>query len=307
MRELEGGWISGADGTRLFYQLSGEGPLDILLFDGIGCDGFIWAYLKPYLEEFGRVIHLHMRGHGRSDTPPDPSGASIELLAQDWAILLKALDVRNPVAVGHSMGVQLSLEVASRHRELDWRGLVLLCGTFEHPVSTFRDTQTLERVLPILQGAVAAGGHRLRRVWSRLIRTPLAVYLARHSEASPDLTRRRDIEAYLNHLARLDPRFFLELLQSAGAHSCRDKLPDLDVESLIIAGAKDRFTPARLSREMAELLPRAELVVLEDGTHTAPIDQTIDVNQRVRRFLRGMLPTVNGKPPFLRSGEGEPS
>ncbi|MEE2645571.1 MAG: alpha/beta hydrolase [Myxococcota bacterium] len=288
MSDLKGRsvWFAGADGTRLFYQVTGHGPIDILLFDGIGCDGFIWAYLKPYLEELGRVIHLHMRGHGRSDTPTTEGAATIELLAEDWALLLEREKVKHPVAIGHSMGVQLCLEVTARNPQIDWRGLVLLCGTFEHPVSTFHDTQMLERLLPLLQSAVAAGGTRLRRVWSRLMRTPLAVYIARHSEASPALTRKKDIEAYLNHLARLDPRFFLEMLENAGAHSCRAFLPELEIETLIIAGGRDRFTPARLSEEMAELLPQAELLVIEEGTHTAPIDQTIEVNRRVRQFLR---------------------
>ena len=124
------------------------------------------------------------------------------------------------------------------------------------------------------------------------MRTPLAVYIARHSEASPALTRKKDIEAYLNHLARLDPRFFLEMLENAGAHSCRAFLPELKIETLIIAGGRDRFTPARLSEEMAELLPQAELLVIEEGTHTAPIDQTIEVNRRVRQFLR--RPRISG-------------
>ena len=50
-----------------------------------------------------------------------------------------------------------------------------------------------------------------------------------------------------------------------------------------------------------ELLPRAELLVIEEGTHTAPIDQTIEVNRRVRQFLR--RPRIRGG--ALQSEGGE--
>ncbi|MEZ4468186.1 MAG: hypothetical protein R3F43_28075 [bacterium] len=41
------GTFESFDGTRLLYEIEGEGDIDLLLCDGIGCDGFIWKYLRP--------------------------------------------------------------------------------------------------------------------------------------------------------------------------------------------------------------------------------------------------------------------
>ena len=41
-------WHHSHDGTRLWYEVHGpdDAPLDLLLADGIGCDGFVWRYLR---------------------------------------------------------------------------------------------------------------------------------------------------------------------------------------------------------------------------------------------------------------------
>ena len=283
-------WVSGQDNTRLHYTVSGEGPVDYLLFDGIGCDGFIWAYLRPYLEETGRVIHLHMRGHGQSEEPQDFSHVDIDWLISDWEQLLRVESLlgseRPLIALGHSMGVQVLLELRIRHPKLSWAALVLMCGTFEHTASNLYDTTMIERVLPLLQKAASLGGKNLHRVWKRLVSLPLAVHVARATEMSADLTRKRDIERYLSHLGRMKPDLFLTMLQKMSAHSCRTALSDIDTASLVIAGTLDHFTPPRLSVELDHLLPNSKLLMLAEGTHSAPIEQTIEVNQSIRQFLQ---------------------
>jgi pimeloyl-ACP methyl ester carboxylesterase len=283
-------WTESFDLTRLHYTISGDGPVDFLLCDGIGCDGFIWPYLTPYLQEIGRVIHLHMRGHGESEEPRDPQAVTMEDLVRDWSLVLdeqqEGTYQRPLFALGHSMGVQVCLELRRQHPELQWRGLVLMCGTFEHTSSHFHGTQMLERALPLLRKAADLGGNALQRVWTRMTRMPLTVHIARLTEMNADLTRKRDIERYLNHLGRMNPKTFLAMLTSATNHSARTSLSELETPMLIIGGERDHFTPAILSQEMAAMLPDSELYIVPEGTHAAPIENTIEVNQRVRRFIQ---------------------
>ncbi len=97
-----------SDGTQLYYSVEGDGPLDVVLCDGIGCNGFIWRYLRPMLLDRARVIHMHMRGHGSSDQPQDMEAVGIRHVADDWDGLLETLGCRNAVVLGHSMGVQVA-------------------------------------------------------------------------------------------------------------------------------------------------------------------------------------------------------
>jgi pimeloyl-ACP methyl ester carboxylesterase len=272
------------DDTRLYYSVEGEGDRDFILCDGIGCDGFIWRYLRPWLLERGRVVHLHMRAHGKSDAPARLEGLTIEACADDWGEVFQREEVHDATLLGHSMGVQVALETWNRHGDVV-DALVLLCGSFGNPVSTFHDGRALERALPVIRRAAKLGGRALEAAWSRLVKLPVGYHVARLTEVHPDLVRRRDFEPYLAHLAAMNPKLFFELLASAGRHSAGPYLERIDVPTLIVAGVADRFTPAHRSEEMARRIATSQLLVLEEGTHTAPIEHPALLELELERFL----------------------
>lgn len=273
------------DGTRLYYSVEGEGPVDFLLSDGIGCDGFVWRYLRPELLTCGRVIHMHMRGHGRSDPPADPTAIGIHHVADDWAEIMRAEGVTRAVVLGHSMGVQVALELWHRHPE-HIAGLVLLCGSFENPVATFHDAPNAQRLFPFMRRGSQLGGRVVKAAWRKLVALPLAYHVARMTEVHPDLVRRGDFKPYLDHLSKMDPAIFFAMLGGAAEHSARPYLADIDVPVLVVSGDRDQFTPARLSAEMASQIPRGHGLEIKEGTHTAPIEHPVEVRLAVNDFLR---------------------
>lgn len=272
------------DGTPLHVNVSGDGPIDFLLCDGIGCAGFVWRYLRPVLERYGRVLHLHMRGHGQSGRPTQADYTHIRHLADDWSVVLAALGGGQAVAIGHSMGVQVSLELWKRHRSLV-DGLVLMCGSYQNPVSTFHDGPHMERLLPILKALSKVGGRPLHSLWQKALRLPIAYHVARVTEVHPDLTRKADFEPYLKDLAEIEPALFFQMLACAGEHSAAEYLNDIDVPTLVVAAGQDQFTPSRLSEEMAKMIPGASLHLVQDATHSAPIEFPSSINDRVLAFL----------------------
>ena len=114
----------------------------MVLSDGIGCDGYIWKYLTPALEEEHRFIHWQYRGHGLTPPPRAPERVELSDFADDLcAVLDHALGEeerdRKVVLAGHSMGVQTSLEA---YRRLGERvaGFVMLCGSSGTLLRTFK-------------------------------------------------------------------------------------------------------------------------------------------------------------------------
>lgn len=262
----------------------------IVLSDGIGCDGYVWKYLERELATRYRVVRWHYRGHGRTPPPRDPRRVDVVDCADDLVAVMDAAlgDTAQAVLAGHSMGVQVCLEAFRRHAGRV-RGLVLVCGAYGTPLRTFKGKRTLEQVLPWVQFAVNRIPGLVATLWTRVIPTELAFQIATRFELNGELIRREDFFPYLEHMAQVDVRLFLEMLASAGRHSCRELLERIDVPTLIVSGQRDGFTPPALSEEMHALVHGSELFVVEDGSHTAPIERPADVTRRVVDFLQRRL------------------
>ena len=279
------GYAVASDGSPLFYESWGERGVHtpVLLCDGIGCDGYVWRYLRPDLaDRFG--LHPHYRGHGRTSPPRDPRRVTIEDLADDVAGVLDDALVERAILIGHSMGVQVALETYRRHAGRV-AGLILICGASSHPLRTFRGSATLEDVLPLVEKWV----HRVPRVVNRLTRTllptRLAFEVASRLEIRRELVEPSDFMPYLEGMARIDTRLFVAMLSSAGQHSADELLPEVKVPSLVIAGERDGFTPAERSRAMAAAIPGAELLEIPNASHTAPIERPSLVDSTIRDFV----------------------
>lgn len=256
-----------------------------ILSDGILCDGFIWKYMWGALAPLVSTAHWHYPGHGRSGPPADPSRVDIPALADDLGAVRRHVGDPPCVLFGHSMGCQIALE-AYRQRPEGIRGLVLFCGTFGHVTSTFHGVPLLDLLLPRVLDVVEKSPDLVRAIWSRLPpRLALTVAL-KAGEIDPQRVHAEDMLPYLVHMTHVDFPMFLRMLRAAGRHTASDMLGRIDVPVLIIAGERDTFTPAFLARSMAEAIPKGELLMLEQGTHVAPIEQPEIVNARVEAFLR---------------------
>lgn len=279
----------GSDGTRLYVRKrTGPSSLTAILCDGIVCDGFIYKYLWDDLLQWVSVAHWHYRGHGRSALPSNPEQIDVLAHASDLDAVRRQLGDPPLVLIGHSFGTQVCLEAYRKRPELV-RAMVLMCGSFGRVTHTFRGTDLLANVLPNLLGFVARHPKLARAVWSRMP-ARAAVRIARLTgDIDAKNIRVEDIEPYFRHAAHVDFAMFLRMLQHAGDHSAEDLLPDIRVPVLVVAGEKDSFSPPYVARAMAEAIPGAELLMLPDGTHAAPLERRQEVAERIGGFLSGIV------------------
>jgi 3-oxoadipate enol-lactonase len=61
--------------------------------------------------------------------------------------------------------------------------------------------------------------------------------------------------------------------EALAAWDFRDRLGEIAAPTLVIAGAEDPATPPAHAELIAERIPGARLVVLEDASHFAPVEQ----------------------------------
>ena len=94
--------ITAKDGTQIYYKDWGRGPV-VTFSHGWPLNADAWDGQMLFLAQQGfRVIAHDRRGHGRSGQAS--SGNDMNGYADDLAVVLETLELKNVTLVGHSTG-----------------------------------------------------------------------------------------------------------------------------------------------------------------------------------------------------------
>jgi len=284
--ERREGFVTSDVGLRLYWEAHGSGPA-LVCCNGVGVSTFFWKYLVAEFSDRFTVVLWDYRGHGQSEGPNSPMECdlSIAASARDLLGVLDAAGAEQAVALGHSMGCQVALEAAIQAPKRI-KGLVLMQGSAGRVLDTFFDNPSARVLHSFLMKGADLMGPKFDKLTSPLLNTNLTwEFTWRCGLVDPYYTRKEDFMPYLEHMARLDTRLFLHMVEEAHHHDAFPLLPTIEQPALVVAAEKDTFTPMWLSQRIAREMPNAEILVLADATHAAIIEQPDTINHRVARFL----------------------
>lgn len=105
-QETEGQYFTSFDGTKIYYEVKGEGCPVVMVHGFTGTSqGWKKGMLYPNLLKAGyKVIILDQRGNGRSDKPHTDAGYANDAEARDIMGLVSYLKINNYNVVGYSRG-----------------------------------------------------------------------------------------------------------------------------------------------------------------------------------------------------------
>jgi sigma-B regulation protein RsbQ len=102
------GTVNSADSVPIAYEVRGQGPTTLVFVHGWSCDRNYWRYQMDAFQGEYRVIALDLAGHGGSGK--GRTAWSIPNFANDVAAVIRAVDARNVVLIGHSLGGPVVVE-----------------------------------------------------------------------------------------------------------------------------------------------------------------------------------------------------
>ncbi|HEX2041305.1 MAG TPA: alpha/beta fold hydrolase [Acidimicrobiales bacterium] len=260
--------------VELWVEQRGEGP-DVLLIAGLGDPIEAWQFQLDALSDRYRVTAFDNRGMGRSPLPEEPY--KVRTMADDAAAILRALGVPAAHVTGFSGGSVIAQELALNHPELV-RSLVLdsTWARFDPFIYTL-----LESVRWLLDAAPSERAF--------LEAFYLWIYTRR---AHADGTVAAIIEDALTFPHKPSAEAVRRQIDAYVAHEgTADRLQHVAVPTLVIAGGQDIMTPPHLGRVVAEGIPGARFVVLEEEAHQPFQERPEQFNALVDEFWR----TVDGR------------
>ena len=105
-------WVRSTDGVRIAYEVRGKGSLALVFVHGWSCNRGFWAgQMEPFSKQF-KVVAVDLAGHG--DSGRNREKWTIQSYGEDVAAVVKKLDVKRVILIGHSMGGDVIPEAALR-------------------------------------------------------------------------------------------------------------------------------------------------------------------------------------------------
>ena len=280
-----------SDGEQLLYTTNF--PIDhktehapVLVFNyGLLCSNLHWKYQLEWFSNAGFKILSHdFRGHFQSSGLENLANITFPRMAEDINELLDHLKITKAVAIGHSMGVNITLELAKLHPE-KIACMVLISGTTLPVRGVMFDNNLMEYIMPVVEQIKENYRRVLDLVWSTQAMNPLALELIHSQGFNKKQVSRDFIEMYMNRLAQLGPDLFMQLFSEMQQHDILGHLDQMQIPTLVMGGDKDRVIPFHLQRMLQQTLPQAELYLIKDGSHVPQVDFPERVNERVKFFL----------------------
>jgi pimeloyl-ACP methyl ester carboxylesterase len=278
--------VVAADGTRLHAEVD-DLPADapdrepaptVVFTHGFALNLDAWHFQRLALRGHYRLVLWDQRGHGRSATGPRGS-STIETIGSDLSRVLESLVPEGPIVlVGHSMGGMTIMSLADQHPELVHDRVQAVAfiatsagGLADVPWSRSQlVSRVAHRVAPGALSVLARTGDLVSR--TRKLGSDLeALLVRRYSFASPVPPSLVRFAAEMIASTRIE--VVADFLPTFDLHDAREALAALvDTEVLVLGGAEDLMTPPAHSDELAQLLPQAEHVVVQDAGHLVMLE-----------------------------------
>ena len=263
--------------TEIYFDVEGMGlvpdgrvmrekPVAFIIHGGPGGDHSSFKPVLSPLAERMQLVYFDHRGQGRS-ARGDPAKYTLDDNVEDMEALRRHLGLGPIVSIGTSYGGMVALAHAARYPASVSHLIAVVTaahGGFmrrAQEIVAERGTPEQREVCePLWQGAMLDRA-QLRHFYA--VMGPL--YSRRHDPAAAALGHERTL-----HEPEPLNRAFGGFLRD---FDLRPELPRITAPTLVIAGRHDWICPPEFSEEIARLIPKAELRIFENSSHSVRSDE----------------------------------
>ncbi len=252
-----------SDGTRIAYEIHGNGGLKMILLHGWGGSASYWRDLVSHLSLEGlQVIAPSYRGHGDSDKPA--KGYTVDEFAKDVLAVADAAGAQRFLLVGFSMSGKFAQYIAAVHPERVL-GLVLIAPV---PASEFPVPADMARAWCATQTDREAAFNTILAPFTKI-------------EVKGELT-----DLFLDDFAKAARIALEETLNMCGA-SFVEQAKEIRVPTLVIAGSYDPLlTPDMLKSTIISQVLGARMVA-RPCAHEIPQEMPEQTAALLEAFVSG--------------------
>jgi len=239
----------------------------IIFVHGFPFDHRMWDAQIEELSEDYYCITYDIRGLGES--PAGDGQFTMESFVDDLKTIIIELKLKMPVLCGSSMGGYISLRAMERMDER-FRALIL-CDTKALADDNAGKIKRAKGIKSINENGVE------NFVEQFVLNCFSENFMIKNNPEYEEVLIRSKSNGPIGVKGCL--------LAMAGRTDTTDYLPNILIPTLIICGEKDKLTPPRVMKSMADQINNSEFHVIDRSGHMAPIEAADIVNEMMRSFL----------------------
>jgi len=298
----QNGYFDSFDGTKIFFSKEGEGRPLVFVY-GLVCSSLHWTYQIEHFKKNYQAVWFDYRGHHNSGMPSDIKSITIEAMASDLAQLLEHEGIRDAIFLGHSMGVNVVLELYKNHPEY-FKGMILANGTARAPLENIFRNNLSVFGFEWLKKIHALAPETIKKLWHLQKNNPFTRLLVQLGGFNPHLTPKADIDLYVDQVMSMDPAIFIQVVEQYQKNDAMPWLHQVKVPTLIIAGEDDHVIPSEQQKLLHQMIPGSEFELIRHGSHCPQMDLPELFNMRVQKFLDQLGYNVLGPEATTHSDQG---
>jgi pimeloyl-ACP methyl ester carboxylesterase len=238
-----------SNGLAIHVEEQGDGDLSLVFLHYWGGSSRTWKHVTAKLAPTFHTIAIDHRGWGESDSPAE--GYALANLAADAEGVIRTLNLKRYVLVGHSMGGKVAQLMASR-RPTGLTGLVLVAPSPPQPMA-----------MPAQAREMMAGAYASRETVEATIDSVLT---------SKPLSA-EDREQVIADSLRGAPPAKVAWPRATSLEDITAQVSAINVPTIVITGELDRIdSPELLKAELLSRVPRAVMHVLPGTGHLSMME-----------------------------------
>ncbi|MFX1243215.1 MAG: alpha/beta fold hydrolase [Promethearchaeota archaeon] len=260
------------DDINIYYEIHGEGYPFVLL-RGLSSSLNSWPpySIVQFSKQF-KIILFDNRGAGRTDIPD--GNYSAKMMADDTIGLMDALDIKKTHILGFSMGGCIAQEIVLNYPKRVSK-LILTsswCGP-SHGIPPISEVNPFLKMTPLLkEGKI----EQMAKILTE------SLFPENYKKNNPRIIE-KVIENYMNNTPSL--KGFQGQSAYVDTFDTFDRLPEIKIPTLILHGTEDQILPVENAKILAERIPSAELILIENTGHGMNIQENKLWTQKVLDFL----------------------
>ena len=236
-----------------YYHHPDQVNMSLLMIHGAGGDHTLFPIAS--LTQGINIYALDLPGHGRSKGSNRPT---IEGYADFIEDFVKRLGLQKVTVCGHSMGGAIAMTLALR--KLPWIDKLILVGTGARL-----------KVNPLIFQLIKDAFENAIQTTAQFLYGP---------KASPEM-----IQIGQQSMRKISPQVLMDDFRACDHFNVMEKVREINTPTLVIVGDSDQMTPPKYSQYLAQHIPNAQMLVIEEAGHMVALERPEEFTGALEKFL----------------------